>query len=437
MSFFELIMFMQGYNLKKADQKLKKILSFNHKEFMMWQEEAKWSIAKYHYEHNEFYRKKVGECFPDKWENLPIIEKKDLQIEISELFSKGYDKRNTYISNTSGSSGHPFFFAKNKEDHSMDWAYIKYNHGQLGINQKWKQARFFGIPIDSKVAYYKERLKDVITNRFRFFVYDLSEEKLERFIIKFKKTKFDYIYGYTNSLILFAKYLIEKKTTLTEVCPTLKYCICTSENLTEKDRILLQNGFGVRVFNEYGASETKIIAFETNKGEMVLGEDVSFIETVNKGEIMENKQAGNIIITDLFNKAMPFIRYNIGDIGVISKDLSSNRKHRKLEQLLGRENDNIILPSGKISPGLTLYYVSRSFLESSGVIKEFMIKQTKINEFIFEIVSDEPLTKNQENDIKNKVGLYLEFGLNIIIRRVKKIYRPPSGKIKHFYSEIN
>ena len=67
---------------------------------------------------------------------------------------------------------------------------------------------------------------------------------------------------------------------------------------------------------------------------------------------------GNIVVTDLDNLAIPFIRYDTGDIGIINKSSTLDNKNKILEKLIGRENNNIILPSGKISPGLSFYYVS-------------------------------------------------------------------------------
>jgi len=96
----------------------------------------------------------------------------------------------------------------------------------------------------------------------------------------------------------------------------------------------------------------------------------------------------------------------------------------------------ILLPSGKKSPGLTFYYISRSILESSGSLKEFIIRQTSKNTFIFDIVSDNDLSNKEIEKIKDKMDTYLEPGLKIIINRVELIKRPKSGKIKHFFSEV-
>lgn len=59
----------------------------------------------------------------------------------------------------------------------------------------------------------------------------------------FKTKTFDYINGYTSSIVLFGKYLQARNIVLTDVCPTLKVCMVTSEMLFEEDKILLEKKF--------------------------------------------------------------------------------------------------------------------------------------------------------------------------------------------------
>lgn len=92
------------------------------------------------------------------------------------------------------------------------------------------QARFYGIPLDF-IGYQKERFKDFLTKRFRFPIFDLSDEVLEKMLRKFENTKFEYLNGYTSSIVLFAKFLRKQNLILKDICPTLKVCMVTSEML--------------------------------------------------------------------------------------------------------------------------------------------------------------------------------------------------------------
>ena len=285
-----------------------------------------------------------------------------------------------YVNKTSGSSGHPFVFAKEKFCHALTWSVIFDRFGWFGLDFNSSfQARFYGIPLD-KIGYYKERLKDKMTTRYRFPIFNLSDEKLENFLAEFYKKKFDYINGYTSSIELFAKFLQKKNITLKDICPTLKVCIVTSEMLFPDTKALLEKQFGIPVVNEYGASELDILAFQNPKDQWMLNTETLFIEIVNeKGEVLPHGEEGKIVVTSLYNKAHPFIRYDLGDVGII--DAKSTAKHQFLQKLTGRTNDVATLPSGKVVPGLTFYYVTKSIIEDSGEVKEFVIKQTKANSF--------------------------------------------------------
>ena len=403
--------------------------------FLDWREKILWEIVEFHYKNNSFYRNLVGNKLPAEWSDLPIMTKYDLQGNINSKISTCYNPKKLYMANTSGSTGHPFFFVKNKEAHALHWALIKKKYNDHSISLNSKQARFFGIPMEF-LGNFKERWKDVLMNRVRMPIFDLSDKNLFHFLQIFSKKNFKYIYGYTNSILTFAKYLIKNKIRLDNICPSLIACITTSELLVEHDRALLEMAFNINVINEYGASEVGLIAIENKFKEMVLCEETVFVEICNKGSFEKYPNSGSILLTSLHNKAMPFIRYNIGDIGSLNDKISNHSQKQTFNHLLGRENDLIVLPSGKKSPGLTFYYVSRSIIESSGIIKEFIIRQKTLDTFQFDIVSNGDLSVDHINDIQEKLDKYLEPNLKLIINNVPKIERSSSGKIKHFYSEI-
>ena len=425
---------LNGFNIKSASLEIQYLQSFSRNQLKEWQNKKKWDILRFHYNNNPLYRSLVSNPLPNKWEDLPIMLKSTYQNELGQLLSKGFSKKNTFIANTSGSTGNPFFYAKDKEAHSMTWALALNRYKQHNIDLSSKQARFYGVPLE-RSSKIKEDLKDLILSRTRFSIFDLSENMLSKFIKDFQKNSFTYLYGYTNSMVLFARYLVKNKIVLKKICPSLTLCIATSENLTKEDKRIMSNGFGVRIINEYGVSEAGgIVAFEDVQNNWNLSIETQFIEIVDQNNNpVEIGERGNILLTDLHNKAMPFIRYKVGDEGKL-KNIQGNLI---LEELSGRTNDLIRLPNGKTSPGLTFYYISRSILESSGVLKEFIIRQTKLNTFIFDIVSDRPLNKSEIMDIKENMNIYLQPKLNLKINRVKEIKRSKSGKLKHFFSELN
>jgi phenylacetate-CoA ligase len=296
------------------------------------------------------------------------------------------------------------------------------------------QARFYGIPLDF-IGNKKERLKDFLKYSYRFPIFDLSDDVLDDILVKFQNKKFDYINGYTSSIVLFAKFLQKKNIVLTSVCTTLKCCVVTSEMLFEEDKILMEKQFGVPVVNEYGASELDLIAFQNPQGEWQVNSETLFVEILDENNnVLPKGKEGRIVITSLYNKAHPFIRYDIGDIGIL--DEKSTLKKPILKKLIGRTNDIAVLPSGKKSPGLTFYYVTKSIIEDDGNVKEFVVKQTKIDTFDIEYVSHNKLTVNQILNIEKAIATYLESGLTFTFTQKDKLERSKSGKLKQFVSLV-
>lgn len=432
---FDLSLKLNGFPIEKATEDYKKILAIPEEQYQDFIEKKKREIVDFHYKNNPFYKSLVGEKLPEKWEDLPILTKRNLQKPLEERLSVGYPKDKVFVNKTSGSSGDPFIFAKDKYAHALTWASIIDKFGWYGIDfNKSKQARFYGIPLDF-IGNKKERFKDFLSKRYRFSVFDLSDRVLEQVLQKFKNTAFDYINGYTSSIVMFAKFLEAKQIVLKKYCPSLKVCVVTSEMLFDEDKILLEKQFGVPVVNEYGASELDLIAFQNTDDQWQVNAETLFVEILDENNNpLPFGLEGKVVVTSLYNKAHPFIRYEIGDIGIL--DEASTYKKPLLKKLIGRTNDFAILPSGKKSAGLTFYYVTKSVIENHGAVKEFVIKQTKIDHFDLYYVSTKELTADQKSEIKKAMDLYLEPNLNFTFIRKELLERSKSGKLKQFTSEI-
>ncbi|WP_188361551.1 phenylacetate--CoA ligase family protein [Flavobacterium orientale] len=432
---FDLSLKLKGFPLVKAEQLLNEILKISEDEYEKYTLEKRKDIVEFHLLNNQSYQSFIGNKTIENWDEIPVMTKKDFQKPLLERISKGFSKKTIYINKTSGSSGDPFIFAKDNFCHALTWANVKRLFGwyDIDFNHSY-QARFYGIPLDF-VGNKKERLKDFLSKRYRFSIFNLSDSELEKVFSKFKTKKFDYINGYTSSIVLFAKFLQHKNIVLKEYCPSLKVCMVTSEMLFEEDKKLLQKHLGIPIVNEYGASELDLIAFQNPNNEWQVNSETLFVEILDiNNKPVPNGVEGRIVITSLFNKAHPFIRYDIGDIGIL--DEKSSFKKPILKKLIGRTNDVAILPSGKKSPGLTFYYVTKSIIEDDGNVKEFIVKQLKLDTFEIEYVSKIELNSSQINKIEEAIRTYLEDGLQFIFTRKEVLKRSKSGKLKQFQSNL-
>ena len=415
---------------------LQDIQNISESEYEFFIEKKREEIVTYHLQHNHLYKTLAKNSKSTNWNDLPVMTKRDFQQPLKERLSDGFTRKNVYVNKTSGSSGDPFIFAKDKFSHALTWAVIQNRFGWFNLDfNSSKQARFYGIPLDLK-GYYKERFKDKLSKRFRFSVFDMSDSAFENHLKIFKKTNFDYLNGYTSAIVQFAKFLSRKNLVLNSICPSLKACVVTSEMLFDDDKILMETQFGIPVINEYGASELDLIAFQNPKDEWQVNSETLYVEILNdQNKNLPYGEEGRVVITSLFNKAHPFIRYDIGDIGILSKQ--STIKKPLLEKLTGRTNDIAILPSGKKAAGLTFYYITKSIIEDDGNVKEFVVEQHQLDTFKICYVSSTALSKSKIEVIRKEMENYLEKGLTIEFERMHELQRSKSGKLKQFSSLLN
>ncbi len=435
MRLFDFSLKINGFDIDKAKSVLSKIQAQNDSEYKAYIEHQKKDIVSYHLEHNSFY-KSFGKAIDiSDWNSIPIMTKRHLQQPIEQRLSDGFTPKKVYLNKTSGSSGHPFIFAKDKWCHTMTWSEIMSRFSWYGIDfNSSKQARFYGIPLDKK-SYYKERLKDWFSNRFRFSVFDLSDAAFEKALSKFNTTPFEFINGYTSPIVQFAKYLKHKNIVLSTICPSLKVCIVTSEMLFDDDKKLMETQFGVPIINEYGASELDLIAFQNTNSEWQVNSETLYVEVLDdNNKVLPFEEEGRIVITSLYNKAHPFIRYELGDIGCLSEQ--STYRKPILKQLTGRTNDIAVLPSGKKAAGLTFYYITKSVIENDGNVSEFIIEQLALGHFKVCFVSREVLSDDKKEIITKEIERYLEPGINVSFERVDQLKRTKAGKLKQFVSRL-
>lgn len=364
------------------------------------------------------------------WEDIPVMQKRFFQKE--RTLSRDYEGVKCFSNSTSGSSGVPTRFVKDKLSHAMTWAHIIDSYREYGLEYgKTLQARFFGMPLNSSNAVRREKVKDFLSARRRFSAHDMSSPTRQRILDCFSRKKFGYVYGYANTLALFSRYLLDEGVNISDVCPSVRNVIYTSEVCTPEDRTVIEKAFGVPLYSEYGAAELGVLAFEDKFGRHVANDRQFYFEVVdNDDRLLPDGEVGRLLVTSLYNMAMPFIRYEVGDRAALSRD--NGVLH--LEKLEGRVGDFIRLSNGDKIPGLTLYTSTKMIAAKYPQIKEFYVKQVKLGLLKFELVMSDDLTPNLKRDFRGITRAYLPDSMEVEIQRVDQIQRTSAGKMRHFES---
>jgi len=284
---------------------------------------------------------------------IPSVEKSELIRHIEEIQISNYPEK-LFFSETSGSSGEPLVFYRN-----MDWdawhnASVLRGYSWYDVKPWERNGYLWGFNFNFKRR-MKTKLLDILQNRFRLFSYD--DHEMDKFIKKLRKAI--YIGGYSSIIYEIAKRI--NKSGFNESEFSVKMIRGTSEKIFEKYQKECLKAFGQRMINEYGAAEAGIIAFECPAGNMHINMETVIVEV----------EDNEIVVTNLFSHSFPIIRYKLGDVIDIDKDIQCvcGMKHHIIKEITGRIGKTIYGHKSTY-PSLTLYYI----------IKNLAIdKQTLIN----------------------------------------------------------
>lgn len=142
----------------------------------------------------------------------------------------------------------------------------------------------------------------------------------------------------------------------------------SGELLDGSARGRLAAAFKAPIYDIYGTSETKEIAWECPRGGMHLNNDVVRVEVLDdSGRALPTGEEGNLVATVLVNRAMPLFRYLTGDRGaLLSGSCACGLSSPLLGVLTGRAADVLVLRGGqRISP----YAFTCALERVSGVLR--------------------------------------------------------------------
>jgi phenylacetate-CoA ligase len=213
-----------------------------------------------------------------------------------------------------------------------------------------------------------------------------------------------------------------------------------SEMSSAVERANLGQKLGSFVFDDYSSEELTRIASQCRGLQYHLFEDVNYIEIVDdKGQIVPDGTVGNIVGTNLHNRAMPLLRYMQGDRGAVrSSTCSCGRTFRVLEKLEGRRNDSFLLPDGRLlSSGFLLDLTYEIFLSYEQAVRAFCLLQDKPDVWTLELVPGSHWSADLERKIPQDLTAKLnEPSVRIELRIVDQVTRTASGKANPIISRV-
>jgi phenylacetate-CoA ligase len=368
---------------------------------------------------------------PGDFRRIPFLTKNSIR-EAGKRIITADPTRKGFPSSTGGSTGETLYFFGDAASGPVRRANTLRCYRWAGVDVGDRQAFLWGY---SLVRPFRQRLAEGLKHYFNNTIYlstfDMSDEKMRGYAGILKRYRPSIVIGYPSALELFCRFCAREG--LGGIEPAA--VVTSGEMLFPGQREAIERFFGCPVFDRYGSREFANVAQECPEHNgLHLFSDLVYAEILDeRGEPVGPSQVGELVVTDLMNHYMPFIRYRTGDLAVPSDRVCPcGRGLPLLERIEGRSFDAIVTPDGRSIGGFFWTWLSRAVPG----IKRFQIEQRERSGVYFKIVPGPDWREEAREELRAKIRetcgehFFVEFAI------MDEIPLTPSGKSRFIVSNV-
>ncbi len=318
-------------------------------------------------------------------QKIPLLGKQDVRENLYfDMLSDNHKKEYILKVTTSGSTGEPFVCFADKHQLEIRWASTLRSMEWTGYQFGDKQLRLWHQTLGmSFTQVVREKLDAFFTRRTFIPAFEMSDKNLKQFAYTLQKVKPALIDGYAESFNFLAHYL--KEYSFKGIQP--KGIVSSAQMLPDQSRDIIEDKFHCKVFDKYGSREFSGIAYEcdTHDGHHVAAESY-IVEILKNGIPAKPGEVGEVVITDLNNFCMPFIRYRVGDLAVAMDTASTcacGRGLPKIGKIEGRVQAIIVGSNGHYIPGT---FFAHFFKDYDHIIRQYQVRQEKAGHVYLKLI---------------------------------------------------
>jgi phenylacetate-CoA ligase len=356
---------------------------------------------------------------------LPLTVKKDLLDQpLAEVLANGVDPATCLSSSSSGSSGAPLTAYWNPRDRAAMNLSWKRAYLASGLRPRERVAAFIGRQhCDANVGWHE---------RLGFFPRLEISSWLDpqQWVDMLRAWRPQAISGYVMTLRILADFLIERG--ITDVRPRLLFH--TSALLDDASRDLFSRVFNCRVIDIYGSEEAGCIGWECPICEGYhVAADMLIVEVLKDGRPAQPGEQGEVVITNLNSRVMPFIRYRQGDMVTVSRrQPRCGNPFPLIERIEGRLEDFLVLRNGRRMPPHPFYHC----IDPVPGIRRWRIVQETAGAMRLELVATEEFAAASLKKIISGLTALTLGQIEVDIATVGDIPVTPSRKFRTISSRV-
>lgn len=433
----------RGYQLKSLralnrESFLKEIKEKDHwskEQIQKYQSEQLKSMLDHAVKHVPYYRnlwKDLRQVHPGldhlDLNNWPVLEKDTIRSQPDAFICEGIDKQKLTHIPTSGTSGKPMNFYFDK--HTISYWYALYEYRTRNWNgvketDRWANAGGQLIcAVDQKKPPFWTW--NSIMHQLYLSSYHIAPENIAYYAEAIRKYKVVYLLGYVSSIYSMASEALRQNIEL----PKLKLIITTAEPLLQHQRETMEKAFGCPAIQTYSACEFVFGSNEDLEGNIYIWPEAGYVEIMDAEGKLHPEGTGELITTGFLNKAMPLIRYRLGDTVKVNRGYRGSKNFDFFEEIIGRTDDMVCTADGKMVGRLDPVFKSNIRIRESQIIQE------DIDRFTIVLVPDKGFSEEDKAAIAERLRDRVGQNASVQFRITDQIPRGPNGKFKAVISRV-
>jgi len=425
-------------------RELRRWSNLNAAQVAQLQRERLTSLLQHAHQHVPYYREQLGSAgvvdddgvHLERFNRVTPLDKDIIRSQFADLKADDVELESLRLNTSGGSTGQPVGFLQDATMHAWNTAVSMLFDEWAGTRPGDRRVVLWGAQRDLAAgrASIASRAGTWLRNELIFDAYLMTPELMRRYVKQYNEFRPKHILAYAQSLYQWAVFIESEG--LSAHAP--QSIITSATTLEPHMRLAIERVFKTRVINRYGSREVGGIACEANDDDgLVVSALTHVVEVLGPdGEPAAAGELGELVITLLTNRAMPLIRYRIGDAGILAADATSKPFWPRLQEVAGRVTDIFYTANGDQVYG---GYFTRMFYHRDWVA-QFQVIQKDYEAIRVRIVPGRSLSAGAFEDEKRELTASIReaMGMSCLVEFevVDSIAPGPSGKRRYTVSEV-
>lgn len=401
------------------------------------------AILDHAYHHSRFYRRHFDAAgfHPSQFRDLsdisriPVFEKAHIIGSQDDIRADNVPAADLVASATGGTTGNSFKFWYDRACSARRDALTVLANEIYGWRPGDPVALVWNAHQDlpSERPRFRARVRNWLSwRRLAIDAIHIDEVRLAAWTAEMRRQGTEIVYGYALSIREIAAYLEASGLRL----PTVRLVVTTAEPLYAADRALIERSFGCPVRDRYGSREN---------GPMAQGDETGHLRYFANSMLLEIEaapgEAGDILVTDFWNRAFPFIRYRIGDTAVLDPEGDRATGLPIMGGLAGRQTDFLVALDGSRVSGMSFHEVyidTRTMACGTDSFLQVQFRQRAAGRVLVRIVPGPTFSRVEgEAQLVALVRRILGEGMHVDFEYPTAIERTASGKYRFTVNDWN